>query len=153
MSKIYKVVMSILFLFSLSSCTSLGEVDPKKEINLTGTGKARITGESEDKKTVWASDKKIFITSLDGKLFRRMGLDSDFPASLLIDPGKHEIGIRYIAGPLFSDAVLWLNAEPEKSYIIKKKTAGYSVSFWLEDMNTGKKVGSVFGEDDSQKAK
>lgn len=129
----------------LSACVATGEVNPKKVIDLSGTGKVRITTDAEpDKGTYKGFTHQIGITHLNGKSLWRMGVDNDFPESLLVSPGRIQLRVRYIYFSTFADGVLWLDAEPEKEYIIKKTAAKYSVKFYLEEKDTGKIVGGVF---------
>ena len=63
------------------------------------------------------------LQQLDGKSLFRLAIDnSSYPESLLIKPGNHKINVRFMHGYAYSDGVLWLNAEEEKSYIIRKKS-------------------------------
>lgn len=141
-------VFLISIVFTMSSCVSEGEVKAASIIPLSGTGMARITGDSERAHGLMRNfDQQVGISSLDGKSLFRMGWDTDFPESLLITPGKHQIGVRYMYMNAYANGTIWLDAEAEKSYIIRKKAHNYSVSFWAEESDTGKRVGSVFGEE------
>lgn len=152
----YRIITIVVFLFVISSCTTIeGDVDPRSTISLAGTGKARISGETNRTSNVVTNfDQHIAITALNGKSLFRLAIDnSSYPESLLIKPGNHKINVRFMHGYAYSDGVLWLNAEEEKSYVIRKKVYKYSVSFWIEDSATGEIVGGVFGEPESEEKK
>jgi hypothetical protein len=135
----------LFFTFILSACVATGEVNPKNDINLVGTGKVRITTDAEPEKGTYKGfTHQIGITHLNGKSLWRMGVDNDFPESLLISPGKIQLRVRYIYFSTYADGVLWLEAEPEKEYFIKKVAEKYSVNFYIEEKDTGKIVGGVF---------
>ena len=143
--RIFLVIFSTIL---MSSCVSKGEVSAKSVVSLSGTGKARITGDTERAHGMLRGfDQQVGITSLDGKSLFRMGWDTDFPESLIITPGKHVIGVRYMYMNAYANGTIWLDAESEKSYIIRKQPHNYSVSFWVEETDTGKRVGGIFGQE------
>ena len=138
-------VLAVLCLASLmTACTTTGEVLLGNPASLAGTGKAKITTDSEHDHTILAGlDRRIYITSLDGKSLFRLGATSDYPEGMLLDPGRHEISIRFLHFNTFANGRLWFVAEREKSYIVRKQMENYSVRLWIEDMLTGRPVGGI----------
>lgn len=144
--RLFLFVSSIML---LSACASKGEVNPQKEIALTGTGQARITGNStHNHEFLRGYDRLVMITSLDEESMYRWGWTTEYPESLLISPGKHTIGVQFRTTYGLATGKLWFEAESEKTYIIRTKAQGYGISFWIEDMASGNTIGGVFtGED------
>lgn len=140
--RLFLLVSSIAF---LSACVSKGEVNPQKELVLTGTGQARITGNSTHNHEVLRGyDRLVMITSLDEESMYRWGWTTEYPESLLISPGKHTIGVQFRTGYSLAQGKLWFVAESEKSYIVRTEAKGYGISFWIEDMASGNTVGGFF---------
>jgi len=139
-------VLTILIVM-LTACASIvGEVDPTKEISLEGTGKALVFADSDNTHVsalTRGKNNHDFITRLDGKGLHRLGGRADFPEALLVEPGRHNISVMYQYYQLTANADLWFDAQAEKSYIIRSKTSGMTIYFWIEDQATGQKVGGI----------
>lgn len=68
---------------------------------------------------------------------------------LLLKPGKHRIG--YLATDLagrFAVLDLWFVAAPGKTYVSRTEATRYSVRVWIEDAETGERVGGIAGSAD-----
>ncbi|WP_413662314.1 hypothetical protein ACG1BZ_13780 [Microbulbifer sp. CNSA002] len=141
-------VLFVTYVFILvTGCTVVGEVDPAKDISLTHTGKALLKTDSEyNNKVLVGFDQRINITGLDGKSLYRMGLFTDYPTALIIEPGKHEIEVKFKVTPLYAFSKLSFFAEKEETYIIRKEMdeglgVGKPIRFWIENAKTNEIVG------------
>jgi len=68
-----------------------------------------------------------------------------YPTSAIVLPGRHYIGLKYEHGLMFSDSVLWFDAEAGASYLLNANVDGYGVKFWITDASTGRAVGGIPG--------
>lgn len=78
---------------------------------------------------VAVDEKKI-----SGKLSRT-------PQGVLVEPGKRYIVAKYNNGQAYAFGRLWLDVEKGKTYIVKAQIKNYSVAFWVQDKQTGDRVG------------
>jgi len=68
-------------------------------------------------------------------------------------PGKHDIRFKYKMEFGVSIAELWVVTCPGKSYFAKAVAAGAGSLIWIEDEETGKRVGGIKGSVDEPKDK
>ena len=96
---------------------------------------------------------RIRIILVDGKsalnFFKAMYYGN--ATEVKVAPGKHDIRLSYSAGFQYIGD-FWLVTCPGKTYIAKAD-AEYGVKMWIEDAETGKKVGGVKGSADEPKTK
>ena len=67
---------------------------------------------------------------------------------LSINPGKHNIELSYVVGTSYGHMKLWFVATPGNSYIVRGDSSGYSFKLWVEEEQTGKRVGGIAGSSD-----
>ncbi len=66
-----------------------------------------------------------------------------FAGEVTLDPGYHELEIRYADPNRPSSYFFGLTCEPGKTYRVKSEVVGKAVRIWLEDAETGKLAGKV----------
>jgi hypothetical protein len=102
-------------------------------------GESRIREGSLDKNYRDIDHILVQIATVDNKqtswMFSRM------PQSVLVEPGRRSIVVRYKNGESYAFGRLWLNAEMGKTYIVKTHIKNYSIIFRVEDEQTGENVG------------
>lgn len=89
------------------------------------------------------------IASVDGKSTGNWWDTSIVVDEILLKPGKHRIG--YVATSLNGGSAvlgLWFVAEPGKSYATRTEGTQFYVRLWIEDVETGKRVGGIVGSED-----
>lgn len=103
--------------------------------------------QSQDSYGLFIKPKYVEIRSLDGKQLGPFGMGSIHAALVL--PGKHSIhvqwnnGNRYLTGTHYAETVLTLSAEAGKTYLLRaQEIPDRKVKFWIEDLETGTKVGT-----------
>ena len=106
-----------------------------------------ITTESEHNHDLFSGlDKRIYVTHLDGIYFQ----DSNWLMlseieKLYLRPGSHEIKVSYQHKGMYANGCLELVTEEGVNYHINRSFHSYSVSFGLENKETGERVGNVCG--------
>ncbi|GAB3092568.1 hypothetical protein [Lysobacter terrae] len=107
----------------------------------------KVTQES-DRRFLF-SRRGLSITSIDDKPIGNWWKNAIVVDELLLKPGKHRIG--YLATTLnnaFARLDLWFVAEPGKTYASRADFEWLSVRIWIEDAQTGERVGGVVGSVD-----
>ncbi len=120
-----------------------GETKPQEQLAL-------IKGHSEKVESFLIDlERGVVIKTVDGRL--TTNIFSNPPKSVLLEPSRHYLGIRYYFDNQSAYGVLWLDAEPGKTYIVKFEAKGYHVRFWFEDEATGEIVGGIPGSEPEKK--
>lgn len=94
------------------------------------------------------SDRRLYITKIDGKSTSSniANIHIGFPEQVLVEPGRHSLGLKFVCGTTSCDGKLWLDAEAGKTYFVYWKSEGYHIRFWIEEKESGKVVsGSTRG--------
>ena len=99
-----------------------------------------IRCDSEHAHGMWRGlDEAVWITNIDGKTTLKT-LSVHPPEEAWVEPGRRYLEVRYTHRGGSAEGKLWLEAQPGKTYIVRKKIEGYGVRFWIEDKETGKVV-------------
>ncbi|MFL6604790.1 MAG: hypothetical protein ACJ8R9_26125 [Steroidobacteraceae bacterium] len=109
---------------------------------------ATITGYTSSKRKLLGPDQRVIITRVDHKKVRGTGLFSYKSNTETLSPGRHTIGVQLQVSALSANGRLWLDAEPGKAYIVRKRVEGYGVRFWIEEVDTGRVVGGMDSSSD-----
>lgn len=70
-------------------------------------------------------------------------------SSVWLKPGVYTLQLRYFCWGAYANPVIWFDAKPGASYIIRYDTNGYNINAWAEDASTGKLVGGYGGSPES----
>jgi hypothetical protein len=92
-------------------------------------------------------DQTIVITSIDGENLFFLGMTSSFPNVLQVSPGVHQFGVQLYYLNMVSNGCLWVDSRLGENYIVKKKLYEYTVSFWVENIETHERVGGICGSE------
>jgi hypothetical protein len=147
-----KAFLLAVLVAALPACASWVYSDPR----LAGTTvpAVKVACESEMTHTVLMGlNQKLFITHIDGKSTSKLlTLGPAFPEAAEVAPGRRYLGLMY--GQLNTSArgQVWFDAEPGKSYLVRKALKQYSVFFWVEEVGTGKVVGGIPGSEPERQA-
>ena len=142
------VILIALICFALCGCASprtFIQAGASKETN-----SAKITCDSETNHNVLIGlNSKVYIASIDEKstaTFAGFMTDAEPYAQVAyVTPGRHYLDLKFSQMNSFAWGRVWLDAEAGKSYIIRKKAKNYAITFWVEEMDTGKIVGGIPG--------
>jgi len=107
----------------------------------------KVTQES-DRRFLF-SRRGLSVASIDGKHTGHFMQRAIVVDDVLLKPGKHRI--RYLATTLnssFAFLDLWFVAEPGKTYASRADFDWGGVRIWIEDVQTGKRVGGIVGSAD-----
>ena len=93
--------------------------------------------------------QEIYITRVDDASTYRLcwNISLCWPKQALLPPGRHHLQLHYEMIAVYANALLWLDAEPGQSYIVRRKLEGYGVRLWVEEVGTGKVVGGIAGSE------
>jgi hypothetical protein len=95
------------------------------------------------------------ISSVDGKktvnIFIRWMTGS--ATEVKVTPGKHDIGLLFNTGTSLHRQDLWLVACPGKTYDAKARYDENETQMWIEDPESGNRVGGIKGSADEPKGK
>ncbi|MBA4147558.1 MAG: hypothetical protein H0X66_05545 [Verrucomicrobia bacterium] len=122
----------------------------QKGVPLDPSASAIIMCDSENThKFLNGLNKKVFIARIDGKsTFTVKGALTDtdpYAEAAYVSPGRHYLDLKYSHYNSYAWGRVWFDAEAGGSYIVRRRISGYSVIFWVEDMETGKVVGGIPG--------
>ena len=87
----------------------------------------------------------VFFVAVDDKVTH--GLFSGMAQSVLVEPGRRHLFVKYRNGQMYANGQLWLDAAKGKTYIVRSLNKGMLVSFWIEDEETGERVGGISGSE------
>ncbi|MBL8434823.1 MAG: hypothetical protein JNL99_07785 [Zoogloea sp.] len=109
---------------------------------------ARISTDSQHKYGAVAPgfDRKIYLTKINGESLSDMkavlgGQMHPYPTEAYVLPGRQELDVRYVHMNGYADGQLWFDAQAGKEYLVRYRINGYSVLFWVEDVEQGAQVG------------
>jgi hypothetical protein len=110
---------------------------------------ARITGYvSSEGNFFFGPKQRVVITRVDHEKVPGPRLNSFQSNAQTLSPGMHIITVEASVNNMHAGGRLWLDAQAGKSYIVRKRTVGYGVHFWIEETDTGRVVGGEqSGED------
>ena len=115
-------------------------LEPAKESTIITQG---ITG-----------DRELRIVLVDEEMtmsfFKR--IFSGWAIEVKVPPGKHDIRLIYKTLLWHNVRDFWIVACSGKIYIAKAQTLGYQTDMWIEDKETGKRVGGNKGSEDEPKS-
>lgn len=105
----------------------------------------RVGQKGDLRKDVVMAYRGLDILRVDGTSARRHDYGLDYVNEIWLLPGKHSVGLRYSRNAAHAQADLWFVAEAGKSYVGKYEQRGMRVRIWLEEADTGRRVGGVAG--------
>jgi hypothetical protein len=145
-----KSVLSVIFLLIISGCSS---IHTQKGVDLNNKSSfVTISTETEKENRILSGlDKRVVITTLNGKSLFRMGWDFVYPDVVKVTSGIQTLEVRFNHMNNFADSCLWVETKLGENYIIKRKIHDYSVMFWVENIDTGERVGGICGSQPSNK--
>ena len=79
--------------------------------------------------------------------FGRYHGSGDFPAELLVKPGRHYINVHFRNGLSYGFTTLWLDTEPGINYVTKFEHTDYTIRTWFIEEHSGKVVGGIVGSE------
>jgi hypothetical protein len=86
--------------------------------------------------------ERIVFLCVDGQSTKPFMANFAVTNQVMVQPGVHDLLVQYSTGMLFHKGKFELNAEPGKSYLVRRAVNGYQVDLWIEDARTGVHVGS-----------
>jgi hypothetical protein len=140
--------MKIRYVIALASLLAVCNASAKSPAVKTYTGPDRPATETASVmlgERVSGHGHWIQIGSVDG--VRTAGWFTH-PQEVVVLPGKHRIRVQVTNGLGNGLADLWLVAEAGKKYVAKLETDFGGFEVWLEDAETGARVGGIVGSDD-----
>ena len=145
-----KTVLPILLLLLASGCSS---IHSQKGIDLNDKGSfVTISTDTEKNNRILTGlDKRVVITTLNGKSLFRMGWDFVYPDVVHVNSGIQTIEVRFNHMSNYADSCLWVETKLGENYIVRKEIRAYSVKFWLENIDSGERVGGICGSQPSVK--
>jgi len=100
--------------------------------------------------------REVFVIShingkpVDEMLTRIFGAERQKGISTVrLKPGVYTLNLHYFCWGTFADPVIWLEALPGASYIIRYDSSGYGIKAWAEDAASGRLVGGHGGAPES----
>ena len=150
--KIPFLVLALILLISfVTSCGGSKQkyVTPKLPKSQIATIKNLST------KDLLGESKGTYVEEIDGKNVKGSDFFKNYPTEVYVLPGKHDLKLMWRGVTLTADLVLWLVAEPGKTYVAKGIYNGKTqrVHFFIIDEETGIEVGGVKGSDDEPTSK
>ncbi|KNC68045.1 hypothetical protein [Pseudoalteromonas ardens] len=144
------VLLSALCLLLVAGCSS---THTQQGVDLTKEGSfITISTDSEKNNRILTGlDKRIVITSLNDKSLFRVGWDSHYPDVVHVKDGVQTIEVRFNYKNSYANGCVWVDAKFGENYIIKQAMDGYSIIFWVENTQTGEKVGGICGSEPTSK--
>ena len=133
--------LSCLFVLQVVSGAAAQEPNDSAQSNGTAAsaGVATITGYTN----VRDKYQRVVIMRVDQQKVQGPGFFSSKSNSATLSPGRHTIDVTLQLSDSSANGRLWLDAEAGKAYIVRKRIAGYSVQFWIEEIATGRAVGGT----------
>lgn len=140
-----KKIMTLLLCILCISCT----VAPKvayEGLRLKQSQDAVLL--VEGKHSTVGFNKKMFIKQVDEMSLRDIkamltGQMFPYPHKVFVLPGKHTISVVTAVSMGHATAELWFVAEAGKTYIVRSNSNGDTVSTWIEDGDSGVRVGGL----------
>jgi len=145
-----KSALSVLLLLLASGCSS---IHTQKGIDLKDKSSfVTISTDTEKNNRILSGlDKRVVITTLNGKNLFRMGWDFVYPDVVHVNEGVQTLQVRFNHMNNYADSCLWVNSKLGENYIVKKEIRDYSVMFWIENIESGERVGGICGSEPSKK--
>lgn len=147
MNRFVKSVLIILSLLAVVSCSVqpkqmyLGErLSEQEEVILEGG----YWPFNEERKFTTS----VEIISVDGNstfdgLNSAMTVDTTYSTKVYLQPGKHNVTVKYSTGMAYSIAHLWFEGEKGRHYQIDAKSEGYAAKIKIRDTKNNKIVGGI----------
>jgi hypothetical protein len=108
------------------------------------SSEAVILGQGDEKSFLLLD--KVFITKVDSRStykLRNQFNSSPHPQIVYVRPGRHTISVKYINGPEYSSADLWLETEAGGQYLVRAIPKDNQVFFRIENTVSGEVVGGL----------
>lgn len=150
------VLSALLIAFALVVPAGMARAQTAEAAPVAGVGRnATIKGSATHKHKIYKSyDERLVITHLDGKSLLKVTPAffftgyAKYPEEISVAPGRHYIDVLYDGGrTTFSNVGLWLDAEAQKTYQLRRKLSGYSIQVWIEEVDSGNIVGGIKGSE------
>lgn len=153
--KSYYLILSTLLCLALCGCGTLHH-DFMRTATDADSALITIADTGYCRNGFGMTMREVFVIShINGKpvdeiLTRIFGAEQQKGISTVrLKPGFYTLNLHYFCWGTFADPVIWLEALPGASYIIRYDSSGYGIKAWAEDAATGRLVGGHGGAPES----